>query len=344
MNRLKEVLQKDLNYISNKIDEGYDNDDIIAQNLDFILSVADDQHIGLKENKIIEEYIDNYENEDECVSDEFINNYHEYKDFNVALTKIGEKINDEYAFRLVDPPFKNKINMEKSIKIVSDFFKKYDKDIYEYFENFIINGKFFKVKRIFENFGLSSVSDELLEPYLFIQETNTIRDMNVLAHEIIHIFLSEKQKYLSDKEYSNIYINGTNEIYSHYIEYILLDYLESIKYNKMDIINYKKSLYYDLISHLSNFYIMLEPTDIDFTNYDEVSMYTEMREYSYGLYFLYHFYDQYILDKDMAKENITNFMLDSSKKDFNYLINNYGLSEEKLRDHKVLLKHIEKIY
>ena len=344
MNKLKETLQKDLNYISQRIENGYNNDNIIAQNIDFLLSIADDQHIRLKENNTINNYIDNYEEDEECASKDFIDNYHEYKEFNVALTKIGEKLSEEYGFKLTDPKLKGKLSMEESIKIVGRFFKTYDKDLYDYFENFIINGKFFIVKKVFENYGLSSISDELLEPYLFIQETKTLRDINVLAHETIHIYLSEKQKYMTEKEYSNIYINGTNEIYSHYIEYILLDFLESNNYNKKDIINYKKSLYYDLISHLSNFYIMLEPTDIDFTNYDEVSMYTEMREYSYGLYFLYHFYEQYILDANMAKYNITNFMLDSSKKDFNYLINNYGLDEEKLKDYKVLLRHIEKIY
>ena len=69
-----------------------------------------------------------------------------------------------------------------------------------------------------------------------------------------------------------------------------------------------------------------------------------MKIYSYGLYFLYYFYDQYLLSKDMAKENITNFMLDSKDKDFKYLINHYGLNEDKLRNDKVILKHVKKIY
>ena len=318
--------------------------DVIAQNIEFLLSVSEDQHVRLKESRTIKKYIDEYENDEECATREYIDNYHLYKDFNEALTNNGQRINDEYAFKLVDPNFKSKINIDASIRIVADFFKKYDKDIYDYYENFIINGKFFLVKRIFENFGLSSVSDELLEPYLFLQNTNTMRDITVLAHEMIHIYLSEKQKYMNDQESLMCYVNGVNEVYSHYIEYILLDYLSSNNFNKKDIINYKKSLYSDLIEHLSAFYIMLEPTDIDFTSYEEVSMHNEMKIYSYGLYFLYYFYEQYMIDKDMAKENITNFMLDSKKYEFNYLINNYGLSEEKLRDHKVLLKHIEKIY
>ena len=344
MKNLKDELQKDLDYISLKINDGYNNSDIIIQNIDFLLSIADDQNIKLLNSKTIDNYIDSYDDDENTMSNEYIDNYHMNKEFNIDIAKIGIKINDEYSFKLVDPKFKTKINLEDSIKIVADFFKLYDKDIFEYYENFIINKKFFKVKKIFDNFGLSSVSDELLEPYLFIQETNTIRDINVLAHEMIHIYLSEKQKYLTNSESLSNYVNGLNEVYSHYIEYILLDYLLVRGFNNKDIINYKKSLYSDLIEHLQVFYTLLEPYDIDFNDYDEVSLYDEIRQYSYGLYFLYHFYDQYIIDKEMAKDNITNFMLDSCKYDFSYLINNYGLNEEKLKDYKVLLRHVEKIY
>ena len=344
MNKLKDTLQLDLDHISNKIDEGYNNKDIIIQNIDFVLSVAEDQHIKLKESKTIKNYIDDYEDDENCATKEYIDNYHKYKDFNVALTDVGKKIDDEYGFKKVDPGFKNKIGINDSIRLVGNFFKQYDKDIYDYYENFIINGKFFIVKKIFENLGLSSVSDELLEPYLFLQNTSTLRDITVLAHEMIHIYLSEKHKYINDKEALNIYVNGVNEVYSHYIEYLLLDYLSTINYNKKDIVNYKKSLYTELIEHLSNFYVMLEPFDIDFTSYDEVILHNDLKEYSYGLYFLYFFYEEYLIDKDKAKENITNFMLDSKEKEFGYLINNYGLDEDNLKDYKVLLRHMKKIY
>ena len=344
MNKLKESLQNDLNHISSKIDEKYNNTDIIIQNIDFLLSVASDQHFRLKRTPTIKEYLKNYVDDEDCASKEYIDNYHEFKDFNTALTKIGKKLNNEYNFEIVDATYRSKILFDDSIKIVGNFFKDYDKDIYDYYENFIINGKLFIVNEIFDGYGLSSLSDELLEPYLFMQNNNNIMDLMVLAHEIIHIYLSEKEKYITNEESKMKHINGINEVYSHYIEYILLDYLESIKYNKKDIINHKKNLYSDLIERLAVFYVMLDPTDIDFKSYDEVSFYNELKLYSYGLYFLYHFYDQYLIDKIMAKENITNFMLDSKKYDFSHLINNYGLKEENLKDYKVLLKHIEKIY
>ena len=343
MNKLKESLQNDLNFISSKIDEGYNNDDIIIQNIDFLLCVASDQHFRLKKSPTIKDYLNNYVDDEECASKEYIDSYYNYKDFNIALTKIGQKLNNEYDFEIVDERYKSKIVFDDSIKIVADFFKDYDKDIYDYYENFIMNGKLFIVNEIFDGYGLSSVSDELLEPYLFLQNNNNIIDLMVIAHEIIHIYLSEKEKYISNEEFKMKYINGINEVYSHYIEYIFLDYLESINYNKIDIINHKKNLYSDLIERLAVFYVMLE-SNIDFKSYDEVSFYNELKLYSYGLYFLYHFYDQYLEDKDKAKENITNFMLDSKKYDFKHLINNYGLKEENLRDYKVLLKHIEKIY
>ena len=344
MNKLKEDLQKDLDLISKKIDEGYNNDYYIAPNLELILNIAEDQHIRLKLSKTIKNYIKNYEDNEDSASKAFIDNYHNYKDLNESLTSIGEKINDEYGFKIVDPRYKAKVNLDEAIKIVANFFKNYNKDIYDFYENFIINGKFYALKNINDQFGLSTMSDELLDPYLFIKKSNDIKNITVLAHEMIHVYLSDYQKYISEDESSNKYINGVNEVYSFFIEYLMLDYLTSINFNKRDIINYKKSLYSDLIEQLYAFYTLLEPDDIDFTNYDEVVLYNDVKIYSYGLYFLYHFYDQYKIDKDMAVENITNFMLDSAYYDFNHLINNYGLSEEKLRDYKVLLKHIEKIY
>ena len=285
MNKLKNDLQSDINLIGKKIDQGYNNDEVIAQNIEFILDLAHDQNINLKFPRTIKKYIKNYKEKEDCASTEYIDNYHEYKDFNVALTQVGEKINNEYGFKLVDPKYRTKIKMDDSIKTVGNFFKDYDKDIYDYYENFIINGKFHIVKKLLEHTGYSSVSDELLDSYLFVKKTNTLQDMAVIAHEVIHIYLSEKQKYLSNDEEHKKYINGTNEIYAYYIEYILMDYLKSINYDKKDIKRHKRSLYSDLIEHLSAFYLMLEPTDIDFNEYDEVIFYNDMKIYSYGLYY-----------------------------------------------------------
>ena len=344
MSRLKEELQKDINLISNRIDRGYKNDEVIAQNIEFILVIAEDQDIKLKYPRTIKKYIKNYKEDVSCAPQEYIDNYHKYKDFNISLSKVGERINDEYGFKLVDPKYRTKIKMDDSIKLVGDFFKQYDQDIYDYYEDFVTNGKFFVVKKLLEHYGYSSVSDDLLDPYLFVKKSNSLQDMAVIAHEIIHIYLSEKHKHISNEEEKKKYVNGVNEVYSHYIEYLLLDYLKSIDYDKKDIKTHKRALYSDLIEHLDGLYLMLEPTDIDFTEYDEVVFYNDMKIYSYGLYFLYHFYDQYLLSKDMAKENITNFMLDSKDYEFDYLINHYGLSEDKLRNEKVILKHVKKIY
>lgn len=344
MNSLKECLQSDLNLIGKKINDNNCNTDLIDSNLDFILSLADDQNIDLDYPKILQDYINNYVDNDEVVTKEYIDNYHKCKDFNVSLCNVCQKINDEYNFKLVYPRFKEKLCLDEAIKITGSFFKEYDRDIYDYYDNFIANGKFFTVKKIYDNYGLSSRSDQILEPYLFMANMNSIRNITVLAHEIIHMYLSEKQKYLNDRECLNIYVNNIDEVYSHYIEYIVLDYLENLGFNNRDIINYKKSMYTELIKHADNFYNFLEPVDINFEDEEDIDWYDDLKKYTYGLYFLYHFYDQYLLDKDMAKENITNFMLDSKNKEFNYLINNYGLSEDKLKDHKVLLRHIEKIY
>ena len=179
----------------------------------------------------------------------------------------------------------------------------------------MMNGKLFVTNNIFEGYGYSTFSDELLDPYLILSKTNNIFYATILAHEIIHIYLSEIDKNATVQEEKVRFINGVSEVYSIYIELLVLDYLENNGFNNKDIINYKKDIYSGLIEYLKTLYIMIEPDDIDFTSYDEVEFFNESKLYSYGYIFAYHFYDQYLTDKIMAKENITNFMLDSKNYD-----------------------------
>lgn len=344
MVNLKEVLQRDLDTIDEKISSGYNNTDIIIQNIDTIISIAFDQRIRLKRKENIKKIIKKYGNYDEKVSDEYINNYHKYKKFNYDLTKIATVINQLYGYETIEPIFKEKINIDDAIKIDSQFLKQYDKDMYDYFENFIINGNFFVVNNIFEGYGYSSVADELLDPYIILCKSNNIYYTTVLMHELVHVYLSEKERNMTKQEASLQYINGVSETYSIFIEFLVLDFLKENNLFNKDIIPYKKDLYSGLIEYLKILYLMIDPDDLCFESSEEVSFYNEAKIYSYGYLLAYHFYDQYLNNRDKAKENITNFMLDSKKYEFEYLINNYGLNKEEITDYKLLLKHVEKIY
>ena len=149
---------------------------------------------------------------------------------------------------------------------------------------------------------------------------------------------------MTKEEASLQYINGVSETYSIFIEFLVIDYLQKNNLFKKDTISYKKDIYFGLIEYLKSLYLMIVPCDICFDSYDEVGFYNESKIYSYGYLLAYHFYEQYLNDRDQAKENITNFMLDSKKYEFDYLINNYGLNEKEITNNKLLLKHIEKIY
>ena len=343
MNRLKQTLQNDLNLIDDKLFEGYNNNDLAMLNIDALLSIACNQNMRLYRSPSIKRFIRNY-NDEECADKDYIDNYHKYKDFNLKITKIAPILEEIYGFKVIEPKFKEKISIDDSIIIASKFLKKYDKDIYDYFENFIINGKFFIVDNIFEGYGYSTFSDELLEPYIILSRKENIFYITTLIHEIIHVYLSEKEKYMTMDESKRQYVNGICEVYPVFIEFLVLDYLYKNNLFLKDINSYKKDIYSGLMEYLKALYVMIDPYDLDFNSYEEVKFFNESKEYSYGYLFAYHFYDQYKKNKTMAKDNITNFMLDSKNKEFRQLINNYGLNEDKLSDYKVLYKHVKKIY
>ena len=342
MNNLRSALQNDLDLIDERIASGYSNKDIIFQNIDTILSIAFDQKMRLKRKDNVKKIIKEYRNYSDEISNEYIDNYHKLKKFNYDITKMAIDISQIYGYETIK--FKEKISIDDAIKVDSKFLKEYDKDMYDYFENFMLNGKFFIVDNIFEGYGYSSVSDELLDPYIILCKSNNIFYITVLMHELVHVYLSEKEKYMTKEEASLQYINGVSETYSIFIEFLVIDYLQKNNLFKKDIISYKKDIYFGLIEYLKSLYLMIDPCDICFDSYDEVGFYNESKIYSYGYLLAYHFYEQYLNDRDQAKENITNFMLDSKKYEFDYLINNYGLNEKEITDNKLLLKHIEKIY
>ena len=62
--------------------------------------------------------------------------------------------------------------------------------------------------------------------------------------------------------------------------------------------------------------------------------------YSYGKVLAYHFYEQYKNNKEMAKENIKEFTLDSKVYNKKHLLNDYGLKQEDVFSSKVLKKNI----
>ena len=162
----------------------------------------------------------------------------------------------------------------------------------------------------------------------------------VLAHEIIHLYIANYYKDISNNERKNINFNNLKEVYSHFIELLMLDYLENNKLKTNDIELFRDEYNADIVENLTAINTMLEPNDLDFTSIDEVLIYDDLASYSYGKLFAYHFYDNYLKDRELTKDNILKFRIESKNHDFKYMINHYGLEEDKLLDEKVLVRHL----
>ena len=342
MNKLKKEFENDLILIDKELEKNDNpNFDLLIENIDFFLTVASDQkfHLKLPHNvkKLIKEY-----NDEEKVSDRFVNKYKKNMDFNTKLSNIANILTYYYDIDCDEGYYTCKVQNDEAKKIVADFFKSYDKDIYDFYENYIINGRVFYLRHILQNIGLSFEGDYLIEPYLFLTKEKNIFNITILAHEMIHIYMGNYYKNLTMDERRKLNNVNIREIYSHFIELLMFDYLESINFKQSDIDSCRKEFNGSLIEMLVLFNNVLDPNDYDFTDFDRVLLYNEAETYSYGKVFAYHFYDNYLKNKEETKNNIFRLSIEGKDHDLKYIINHYGLNENKILDHKVLAKYLEK--
>lgn len=342
MNKLKKEFEKDLILIDKELEiKNNPNFDLLIENIDFFLTVASDQRFALKLPYNVKYLLMNY-NDEEKVSDSFINKYKNNMDLNIKFSNMANILTNYYDLDFQEGKYSCKVKNDEAKKIVGDFFKSYDKDIYDFYENYIINGRIFYLKHIMQNIGLSFEGDYLIEPYLFLTKEKNIFNITILAHEMMHIYMGNYYKDFSMEDRKKLNNINIREVYSHFIELLMFDYLESINFNQRDIDLCRNEFNGSLIEMLTLFNSVLDSNDYDFTDFDRVLLYNEAETYSYGKVFAYHFYENYLKCKEETKDNIFRLSLEGKDHDLKYIINNYGLKEDRILDYKVLAKHLEK--
>ena len=131
---------------------------------------------------------------------------------------------------------------------------------------------------------------------------------------------------MNETEEYNYFSNNFLEVYSIFSELLLYDYLKEINYQNYDLQNYYKYFVSCLCRNLQDY------KDSNYKN-------ANSQRYSYGYILAYHFYDQYKKDKNKTKENILYFMLESKSHNIDYMLNNYGLSKEKMFNPQRIEQH-----
>ena len=265
----------------------------------------------------------------------YIDQLDKMEKINNGLLKIYKHIVNRYDLPGRDLIFEVGLDMEEVKSLVADFFKQYDEDIYNKYLKMLSSPRIIK-KEINDNaVGFCNNPNHVVDSYIIMSPFENIVDVQTLAHEFIHVYFNNDLKYYSLKDYKNYFVNNNYEVYSIFIELLVLDYLREIRMPKNDIDNALKIHNYELIG------VLKEYNDITVENFS-INDYRKAELYSYGYVLAYHFYDQYLKDKEKAKYNIKEFMKNLTKHDKVYLLNHYGLNQNDVINPQKLTKHIDK--
>ena len=343
---MEENLKRDLYLLSNNFKKcrNISNYDELVELLNNYKEIIKEQKLNIKIPEILEYEQVKYKNklDNFYVKDYkfFIKKFNELYNLNNGFINNISSILDEYAMPINYYVYKEKLNDETIIELVKNFFEYYDINIYNYF-NFLLDNN-----RIFFN---NSVIDDAnghfiygyrdILPYICVEKTNTINDMLVLSHEVIHGFVDYLLRNASSKEKRNIYYNNLDELYPKFIELVILDYLNIIKFNNKDINVYKKDFDDSLLEAIQSFYYFINE---DMKDIENQRLYRNVEGYLYSEILAIHYHLKYLDNKKEIKNNIYNLIFDNKYYSKEYLLNNYGLTFDEIKDKEMITKILYK--
>lgn len=311
-----------------------------------LLSIIQSNHLDVDYDSILK--YTTYDFDDSSVEKKFdeyfLHNYNECLDVNNKIGDLGTYLNNLYGEGYYKK-YKVPMDMHDTVKICSNFFDFYDKDISNHFKymldkhNIFMGGVFLEEGITGCTFSLSSQT----EPFIVLNDYKDITLSNILVHEVIHSYLENS---FNDKSFENIsqkHSNNLDEVYSRFIELVFRLYLDEIRFNENDREALSLSGDNTLIDLLYGYNYMLKNFDSKAILNDPDLYYDYMNYevYSYGGVLAYHYFDEYLRNPESCKENIGKLSIDSKKHDRKYLLNNYGLKEKNLGKSRVLVKHMK---
>ena len=267
-------------------------------------------------------------------SEIFWNNYYSMFTTNKAICSLTDFLpNKKQKYQVL---YQDEHNITDSIKIVNDFFYNYDKDVKKHFDylnsnNLIQLADLSSNKYSGINFSFYSKNIN----YILISNINSINLPITLVHEVIHSYVNSFLQGINYDESFNININALGEVYSHFIELVFYEYLKEKNINKTDLNTFKLMENNMLISYLRRY-------NDNFPGISDMNEYQSSEIYAYGILLAVHYFNNYLHNPSITKDDILNMSIDSKKYNKHILLNNYGLSENKLNDHKVLTKFLSR--
>ncbi|MBQ6477308.1 MAG: hypothetical protein IJI43_02620 [Bacilli bacterium] len=282
---------------------------------------------------------------DRAIRELFVVNFYKTLDLNKKVTSIV----DDAHMTVGDGYFldhKKPMPIEEIGDLVDSFFGEYDEDMQKFFEERLKDEKIYFIKNNDEYYeGMTFFIDSQNDTFLLAEYDGTINSAVILAHELAHAY---SKKYINNTFEQKIfaYINDLDEVYSKYMEYVFIDYLKKIHFNKKEIKTLEVNSDMNLIGFLDDykeFIDQYESNPKDIYNDDSLLFpFIDSEQYSYGQIVGYNFFNNYLKDKDKTKSDILDFVSDTGKYDKTYMLNHYGLNEKEVTSSKKLVKDMKK--
>ena len=270
----------------------------------------------------------------------FIKKFNDNYDFNKEFIDGIKSILDDYAMPINYYYYKEIMSEEKIIELSKEFYKYFDIDIYKYLIYMLSNNRI-----IFSNSVIDDANGHYVYgyqdilPYINVERTNTINDMLVLCHEVMHGYVDYILRFASSKEKNNMYYNNLFELYPKFIELVILDYLNMIGFSNRDLNVYKKDFDDSVLEGIQGFEYFINE---DMDDIDNQRFFHNIEGYLYSEVLAIHYYLKYLDNKEEVKNNIYNLIIDNKYYEREYLLNNYDLSFNEIKDKKVITKILYK--
>ncbi len=214
--------------------ETLENKKLIIRDFMVLFELLDDQKFILYYD---EECMRLYNENQDIIEDDYIDYYSIFRDIYNNSRHITQKLIEPNYNTENNKLIKNltKYNIEDTIRLVKDFFRTYNMDLYNHFLYLLKNNCFGRILNDKIYLGTTYNFYYLGEDIILVDNFKTIYTAFILVHEVMHSFVMLNAPNKSIKADILLNINSLQEVPSYYIELVFINYLKEIGIEKNDI-------------------------------------------------------------------------------------------------------------
>ena len=244
----------------------------------------------------------------------FLDNFDMMYEYNLEFSNIYKYLN---IGTINNIEYQAEVDISDTIKMVRDFLKHYNKDIYNYFNKQVLDKGLLVISDKIDD-GRTYLSNYILPPYSLMNPQLSIKDYIVIIHETIHSYIRNRLRYINFEQLNTMLVNNLEEVFPIYTELCAIKYAkENNMLPELDL--YEKAMYSSLYTYLEKYYYNLVNT--------EIVDYVKNERYAYGYLLAYQYYNKEDVN---AQDKVLRLSLDCPFHDKKYMLNNYGINQFEL--------------